>query len=238
MSSGNPMDENPVTFAGLEEWNKRLFEKLGWMHLAKYHITNKNNELRNFGLYKIKMYKKEVKFLGFALINKYDNTDINDKKEDLKILMKQNLILQEAVKNLLDSVNDIFPKITPAMLDSDFIPVSKKKVVNNDIDDILYNNMKPKSSMRNNMMFKKDKPVELNEEDEMVKKNIYQIYNDIKKQKGLPENQDESNNFIGGGKKSKQMSKNIPDKNIPEKNIKTNSKQSILKSTNIKKTKK
>ena len=167
MSINNPMDESPATFAGLEEWNKRLFEKLGWMHLAKSNITSKSNELKNFSLHKIKMYKKEVTFLGLAILNKYNSITENDRKSDLKILMRHNLVLQDAVANLLESINVENPKITPGMLDSDIIRNNKKQQRYNTIknEDLEYNPRNTRGEIDDNEIHSKPRrhPVEIDE---------------------------------------------------------------------------
>ena len=187
------MVDIPSTFIGLNEWNKRLFEKLGWMYLIKSHIGSKNNEFSNFALYKIKMYKKEVKFLGFALVNKYNKTTEEDRKEDLKILMKQNLVLQEAINMLLESIGKMNLKVPMALIDSETkenkLPGNKMKLPEENAN---YMNPRERSMERN-------PPTGFS--NETLKKNMYEIYKD------LQNNDDSSRLFIGGSKRKTSIKK-------------------------------
>ena len=65
------------TFCGLSHWHKAMFEKLGWMILAKkmgYHD-------------KIQTYRNSIRRLKEAIEHKLKHhTQDHDRKEDLKIM--------------------------------------------------------------------------------------------------------------------------------------------------------
>ena len=65
------------TFCGLSHWHKAMFEKLGWMILAKkmgYHD-------------KIETYRNSIRRLKEAIVHKLKHhTQDHDRKEDLKIM--------------------------------------------------------------------------------------------------------------------------------------------------------
>jgi hypothetical protein len=65
------------TFHGLHEWHDSMFEKLGWMIMAKEH----NNKL------KIEAYLDGIKGLQKSLENKWHDTRDIDRKDDLSILI-------------------------------------------------------------------------------------------------------------------------------------------------------
>jgi len=66
----------PATFHGLHEWHNAMFEKLGWMVLAKEkHMDDK-----------ITSYKNGLNRLKEKLQCKWNSTEEQDRKDDLKIL--------------------------------------------------------------------------------------------------------------------------------------------------------
>jgi hypothetical protein len=77
-----------VSFHGLHNWGKYLFENLGWMVLVKAH---KHNPM------KIKAYKESINQYIIHL-NEYKKiTKDADKKHDLDALLENALILQKHV---------------------------------------------------------------------------------------------------------------------------------------------
>jgi hypothetical protein len=66
--------------AGLTQWYKSAFERLGWMVLAKEHGIHD----------KIKSYKMELPRLHQSLCQKIDKVFDEDKRQDL-IIMKKNV---------------------------------------------------------------------------------------------------------------------------------------------------
>ncbi len=84
-----------TTIDGLFEWNKHLYDYLGWMCVAKL-----NNED-----YKVSLYKQSINKLINAIIGKIRNSSDKDKISDLSIL--------------LDHVSDL-DKIANIVLDIDF----------------------------------------------------------------------------------------------------------------------
>lgn len=67
----------PATFHGLHKWHNAMFEKLGWMVLAKKHGHND----------KIVTYKNELKHLAEKIECKWNTISEKDRKDDLKILL-------------------------------------------------------------------------------------------------------------------------------------------------------
>jgi hypothetical protein len=80
-----------ATFHGLNCWYKYLFEKLGWMLLAKSH----GHQLQ------IDAYKNSVNELINHLTQKTKSTVDIDNKNDLKILLKNSKILKKYVNDTL-----------------------------------------------------------------------------------------------------------------------------------------
>jgi len=72
------------TFYGLQEWYKNKFEKLGWIILDK----EKGNDD------KIMEYIQSVNRLEKAIENKLKHTKDNDKKDDLKNMLKDVNVLK------------------------------------------------------------------------------------------------------------------------------------------------
>ena len=67
---------NP-TYHELKKWYQDMFEKLGWMILAKYYKYND----------KIKMYKSGVMNLRDCIAKKHSKIHDLDRKDDLKIML-------------------------------------------------------------------------------------------------------------------------------------------------------
>uniref|UniRef100_A0A6C0HLH2 Four helix bundle protein n=1 Tax=viral metagenome TaxID=1070528 RepID=A0A6C0HLH2_9ZZZZ len=80
-----------TTFHGLYEWHKNMFEKLGWMILAKSHgYHDKTN-----------CYLKTCNRLKEALIEKLTVYTEADKKLDLEVLVKNVNILCTTANRML-----------------------------------------------------------------------------------------------------------------------------------------
>ena len=72
-----------TTFHGLNKWYKSMFEKLGWMVLAKERgMTDK-----------VKAYVNSLYRIHMAIEQKMKKTDDKDKMEDLRIMKKNIQIL-------------------------------------------------------------------------------------------------------------------------------------------------
>ena len=67
-----------MTYCAIGQWYKHIFEKLGWMVLAKAH---KND-------YKVEHYVKTIEHLHASIRSKIKTIKDSDKKADLKIMMK------------------------------------------------------------------------------------------------------------------------------------------------------
>ena len=84
-------EQHDATFYGLHNWETKMFEKLGWMVLAK----NEGNNL------KIKAYMDCIHRLKSMLIKKMDQVQEKDRKDDLEILYGDTCILWRAAVFLL-----------------------------------------------------------------------------------------------------------------------------------------
>lgn len=75
------------TFHGLHQWHQKMFEKLGWVILAKEygHIE------------KVKCYIDSVNHLEQNIIQKISVTKDKDKIQDLEILLQNVKILQNHI---------------------------------------------------------------------------------------------------------------------------------------------
>jgi len=82
---------NEYTFHGLHEWTKAMFEKLGWMLLAK----------RDGHMDKALSYQNGVKRLRDALEEKIKKTREKDRKDDLTILKNNVETLIENIHNFV-----------------------------------------------------------------------------------------------------------------------------------------
>ena len=85
------LPENAATFHGLHHWHKEMFEKLGWMVLAKAKGMN----------YKIDVYKKSIDHLIKSIKHVSAEYEEADRKHDLNVLLMQ-------VECLKDTVSKIF----------------------------------------------------------------------------------------------------------------------------------
>jgi hypothetical protein len=80
-----------VTFYGIHKWEKHMYEKLGWMVLAKKH----GNTL------KIQAYNDSIHRLKASLEKKMEDVEENDRKDDIKILYNHVCILHRASQRVL-----------------------------------------------------------------------------------------------------------------------------------------
>jgi predicted ATP-binding protein involved in virulence len=72
-----------ATMSGIHHWYKSMFERLGWMILAKHHGIDD----------KIISYKNALERLKCTIEEKIKNTRDYDKKADLKIMHGELLVL-------------------------------------------------------------------------------------------------------------------------------------------------
>jgi hypothetical protein len=79
------------TFHGLHKWHEHMFQHLGWMIMAKEHKS---------GL-KIKAYMDSIQRFLSCAAKKIENTRDEDRKNDLAILMKNMMCLQECAARLM-----------------------------------------------------------------------------------------------------------------------------------------
>jgi ABC-type Zn2+ transport system substrate-binding protein/surface adhesin len=84
------MHNYDCTFYGLHKWHDAMFEKLGWMAMAKNH----NNDL------KLRAYKEGIQHLLECLQHKHNDTIDQDRKNDLKILIENTKCLQSCTHKL------------------------------------------------------------------------------------------------------------------------------------------
>jgi hypothetical protein len=79
--------DNDVTYYGLHKWYNSLFEKAGWMILAYSHGYSE----------KIKSYKWSLACLRDQLAKKHKKMRDTDKKEDLRIMLRNTEVLMAHV---------------------------------------------------------------------------------------------------------------------------------------------
>ena len=79
------------TFHGLHKWQSSMFEKLGWMIMAKEY----NSDL------KLKAYMECIHNFLACVEKKIKNTRDEDRKDDLVILMKNVKCLEECAQKLM-----------------------------------------------------------------------------------------------------------------------------------------
>lgn len=90
----------PVTFNGLHEWYEAMFEKLGWMVLAKSRATPLTDA-------KVKNYVDGIDALVNSIRKKIGETKDEDCVADLKIMLENTVILQKhAKKDLVNRRNN------------------------------------------------------------------------------------------------------------------------------------
>jgi len=77
-----------ATYHGLHHWFKHLHEQLGWMVLAKHYGM----------MDKVAVYKHSIQRIQCAIEKKIKHTKDKDRKEDLRIIHHNIMILWEHVK--------------------------------------------------------------------------------------------------------------------------------------------
>lgn len=87
-TSKNMLFQHEATMYDIQHWFKHLFEKLGWMILAKHYGYR----------YKISAYKESLKHLKKTIENKMATIQEKDRLEDLKILHHRLCILMDHVQ--------------------------------------------------------------------------------------------------------------------------------------------
>jgi predicted ATP-binding protein involved in virulence len=81
----NNMECCDATFHGIHKWYKSMYEKLGWMILSKHKgMTDK-----------VTSYKNGLERLKWSIEHKIKMTKDYDKKEDLKIMHADLMVLIE-----------------------------------------------------------------------------------------------------------------------------------------------
>ena len=78
------------TYPGLVKWYHAMFEKLGWIILAKEHgMTDK-----------VATYKNSLQRLKLGIMKKHKDMENHDKTRDLDIMLKNvNILIQHANKD-------------------------------------------------------------------------------------------------------------------------------------------
>ena len=84
------LPENAATFHGLHHWHKEMFEKLGWMVLAKAKGMD----------YKISVYKKSIDHLIRSIKHVSEEYEDADRKHDLNVLLMQAECLKATVNKM------------------------------------------------------------------------------------------------------------------------------------------
>lgn len=89
------MPHHNCTFHGLHDWSSRMFEKFGWMVLAK-----RNNDKES-----VRCYIKGLKRLHDEIQRKHKETIDPDRSRDLEELLSNVHYLCETSKKLLSLKN-------------------------------------------------------------------------------------------------------------------------------------
>ena len=89
------MHLHDCTFLGLHKWHNHMFEKLGWMAMAKKHTNS----------LKITAYLDCIERLYSCLERKIHDTKDYDRKQDLQVLIDNTHCLRECANYLLNSVD-------------------------------------------------------------------------------------------------------------------------------------
>ena len=92
-----------TTFEGLHHWHHKMFEKFGWMILAKNEaVNNDNGKVRKHMTEKIKCYLHSIERLHNALEEKIKEVHEEDRKNDLGVLLLDTAkLLKFAQKTLI-----------------------------------------------------------------------------------------------------------------------------------------
>ena len=76
-----------ATTKGLMKWYVNLYEKLGWMVLAKEQGLN----------FKLDFYKKSIRLLKEKIVCKINSIHDYDKRNDLQIILNNVIVLEKHV---------------------------------------------------------------------------------------------------------------------------------------------
>ena len=80
-----------VTYKGIHKWYSAMFEKLGWMILAKEKGMS----------YKIAPYKMSLQKLKCSILKKHTSMGNSDKRKDLEIMLVNiDILIKHANKDL------------------------------------------------------------------------------------------------------------------------------------------
>lgn len=83
----NSLPTQTVTINSISKWYTHLFDKLGWMVLAK----------KNGCAYKISDYKKSINHLLKAIEHLMDEYKNHNRKYDLNVMLKTTMVLRDFV---------------------------------------------------------------------------------------------------------------------------------------------
>ena len=87
-SKGRKEEKVEATFAGLNQWYKKIFEELGWMVLAKEKRYDD----------KVEVYKHGIQRFKEAAKNAKSELTEHDRKRDIDIMLDMIEILEKHVK--------------------------------------------------------------------------------------------------------------------------------------------
>ena len=92
-----------ITFEGLNHWHHKMFEKFGWMILAKREVQhNHDAKSRKHMREKLKCYVNSVERLCHALEEKLQTIEETDRRNDLEVLLMNAKTLYEFASKTLD----------------------------------------------------------------------------------------------------------------------------------------